>query len=613
MSNLPRSSLWRSLRVFFLIILVVVVYAYGFQVTQVNLLEAQLPARQEQLVRIIRGLAQPDLLYFDQESQTGATQIQMPCSGAAFQLPAVPAGGPTIRLDKTCGAVGDEVHVEGSGFRPNTAGSLRWKPPEGEERRLTGIKTDGTGHFVATFAIPKVRTSTEPHDVSAVVKWNVGLPRPSEALKVTWEKIIETIFLALIATTLGTILSVPISFLAARNLMEQITWPLTGMALSLLVAPIGFAVGAVVFGEVGKLGVSLGDKGIVGVVAWLVSLAVLWLCLRLAAPPGDVPTTGVSRLLRLVGLAGLALVGCVSLGLLAGLGLGLGQALQLALGGSATESAGWGFFGNFIFVMADALRLLLPVIGGLAGLIALSSVSGSLGGRLVERSTPAVSKALGVAFGGLAGAIWLGLIGAGVGWLYESPNPMAHIGGPALVGLIGGGLACLALSPTRPVAGGHAIYYLTRTILNALRAIEPLIMVIVFAVWVGIGPFAGVLALTLHTVAALAKLYSEQVENIMPGPIEAITATGANRLQTIIYAVIPQIVPPYISFTIYRWDINVRMSTIIGFGGGGGIGFVLQQNINLLQYRQASVMMIAIAIVVASLDYASAEIRKRFI
>jgi phosphonate ABC transporter permease subunit PhnE len=613
MNNLPQSSLWRSLRVFFLIILVVVVYAYGFQVTQVDLQEAQKPARQEQLVRIIRGLAQPDLLYFDQESQTATAQMQTPCSSATFQTSAAPASGPTIRLDRTCGAVGDTVRVEGSGFRPNTAGSLRWKPPQGEERRLTGIKTDGDGHFSATFTIPKVREASEPQEVSAVVKWNVGLPRPSEALKVTWEKIIETIFLALIATTLGTILSVPISFLAARNLMEQITWPLTGMALSLLAAPIGFAAGAVVFGEVGKLGVGLGDKGIVGVIAWLVSLAVLWLCLRLAAPPGDVPKTGISRLLRLVGLAGLALVGCGSLGLLAGLGVNLGQALQVALGGSATESVGWGFFGNFIFVMADTLNLLLPVIGGLAGLLALSSASGSLGRQLVDRSTPTVSKALSVVFGSVAGAIWFGLIGAGVSWLYESPNPAATIGGPTLVGLVGGGLAALALSATRPVAVGHAIYYTTRTILNTLRAIEPLIMVIVFAVWVGIGPFAGVLALTLHTVAALAKLYSEQVENIMPGPIEAVTATGANRLQTIIYAVIPQIVPPYISFTIYRWDINVRMSTIIGFGGGGGIGFVLQQNINLLQYRQASVMMIAIAIVVASLDYASAEIRKRFI
>ena len=95
-------------------------------------------------------------------------------------------------------------------------------------------------------------------------------------------------------------------------------------------------------------------------------------------------------------------------------------------------------------------------------------------------------------------------------------------------------------------------------------------MAIIFVVWVGIGPFAGALALSLHTVAALAKLYSEQVESIMEGPIEAVKATGANQLQTIVYAVVPQIIPPYISFTMYRWDINVRMSTIIGFAGGGG-------------------------------------------
>ena len=111
----------------------------------------------------------------------------------------------------------------------------------------------------------------------------------------------------------------------------------------------------------------------------------------------------------------------------------------------------------------------------------------------------------------------------------------------------------------------------------------------------------------------MGKLYSEQVESIAQGPIEAVTATGANSLQTIIYAVVPQIVPPYIAFTIYRWDINVRMSTIIGFAGGGGIGFLLQQNLNLLKYRQAAVQMIAIAIVVASLDYVSARIRERII
>jgi phosphonate transport system permease protein len=157
------------------------------------------------------------------------------------------------------------------------------------------------------------------------------------------------------------------------------------------------------------------------------------------------------------------------------------------------------------------------------------------------------------------------------------------------------------------------IYNAVRTTLNATRSIEPLIMGIVFVIWVGIGPFAGVLALTLHSIASLGKLYSEQVENIDAGPIEAIQATGANRLQTIIYAVVPQIVPPYLAFTMYRWDINVRMSTIIGFVGGGGIGFILQQQINLLQYQNAGVAMLAIAVVVSVLDYASAAIRERMI
>jgi phosphonate transport system permease protein len=157
------------------------------------------------------------------------------------------------------------------------------------------------------------------------------------------------------------------------------------------------------------------------------------------------------------------------------------------------------------------------------------------------------------------------------------------------------------------------IYYLTRTILNIVRAIEPLIWALVAVVWVGLGPFAGIIALTFHSIAALGKLYSEAIENIDPGPIEAIQATGANKLQTIMYAVIPQMIPPFVSFSIYRWDINVRMSTIIGLVGGGGIGFLLVQYIRLLNYRAAGIAVWFIAITVAILDYVSAEIRQRFV
>lgn len=156
-----------------------------------------------------------------------------------------------------------------------------------------------------------------------------------------------------------------------------------------------------------------------------------------------------------------------------------------------------------------------------------------------------------------------------------------------------------------------AIYVIVRTILNIVRSIEALIIAIVFVIIVGLGPFAGVLAITVHSVAALAKLYSEVIEGIDPGPIEAVRATGANWAQVVRYAVIPQIIPPFTAFTIYRWDINVRSSTIIGFVGGGGIGFYLVQWIQINQMRAVGAAFIAIAVVVIALDYVSAKIRER--
>ena len=129
----------------------------------------------------------------------------------------------------------------------------------------------------------------------------------------------------------------------------------------------------------------------------------------------------------------------------------------------------------------------------------------------------------------------------------------------------------------------HAIYYVTRSVFNLLRSYDPLVMATIFGFWLSFGPFPGFLALTVVTIASLGKLFSEAVEGIDSGPIEALQATGANRLQVVVYAVIPQIVPDFISFIIYHWDINVRISTIIGFVGGGGIGYYLSQQINMLR------------------------------
>jgi phosphonate transport system permease protein len=157
---------------------------------------------------------------------------------------------------------------------------------------------------------------------------------------------------------------------------------------------------------------------------------------------------------------------------------------------------------------------------------------------------------------------------------------------------------------------GNIVYVIIRTLATIVRSIEAIVWAIIFCVWVGIGPFAGMLALWVHSIAALIKLYSEQIENIDPGPVEAVKATGAATLQVWRYAVIPQILSPFLAFTIYRWDINVRMATIVGFVGGGGIGLALQQQQQMLAWRSVGLIMWMIALVVWVMDMISGAVRQ---
>lgn len=172
-------------------------------------------------------------------------------------------------------------------------------------------------------------------------------------------------------------------------------------------------------------------------------------------------------------------------------------------------------------------------------------------------------------------------------------------------------LAARNLMTGNPISS--VIYVIMRTILNVTRSIEALIMAIIFVIIVGLGPFPGMIALTIHTTAALGKLYSEVIEGIDHGQIEAIRATGANWLQVVRFGVIPQIVPQFTALTIYRWDINIRSSTIIGFVGGGGIGFFLWQWIILQDFRAVGTSFVAIAVVVVILDFFSARLRERLV
>lgn len=154
------------------------------------------------------------------------------------------------------------------------------------------------------------------------------------------------------------------------------------------------------------------------------------------------------------------------------------------------------------------------------------------------------------------------------------------------------------------------VYMILRTFLNVTRSVEALVWAIIFSVWVGIGPFAGMLALMIHSIASLAKQYSEMVETVSDGPIEGVQSTGATKLQTIWFAIVPQVVLPYISFTVYRWDINVRMATIIGLVGGGGIGTMLMAYQQQGMWAEVGTIIVVIAVVVWMMDQASAYIRE---
>lgn len=611
MKNQKKASPWRSLQVGLVALLTMVIFAYGFQITKVNLEELRSPNRQESLVRVTRALAKPDIFAYDQIEEIINSPVYVTCpTSGALTLPEPDKSGPYLTISPTCAEPGETVHVEGFNFAPNTSGPLRFVPGSDPNNTVTlgrdNVETDSSGHFSFDFSLPK-RPSEDVQYIRATLRQNVGLPHLTKTAYDTWEKIVETVFLALLATVFGTFLAIPLSFIAARNLMKNVKSPLTSIALSVLGWPIGIVIGYLIVRWVEAMSGSIGSNGWINLVSIIVSPLLMWFGLRWALPQEETirPSQGI-RIARMVVIFLTVLIGFFGLFQLASLTKGVGKSLEAILGS-------FSFLGYFLFQVGDIVAIITPALGALAVGGTLSSFLGRIGQRSSEKLPSSATKVLNIFLSTTAGATVLVLLGQLVEWLYQLGKPAYTLWGPLIVG---GGLGLLLAFTTKPkdtLPIGLVIYSITRTILNALRSVEALVMAIVFVIAVGIGPFAGVMALGLHTIVSLAKLYSEQVESISAGPLEAVEATGANRLQTIVYAVIPQIVPPYISYTMYRWDINVRMSTIIGFVGGGGIGFLLQQNINLLNYRAASAQMIAIAVVVSLMDYISSVLRERVV
>ena len=180
------------------------------------------------------------------------------------------------------------------------------------------------------------------------------------------------------------------------------------------------------------------------------------------------------------------------------------------------------------------------------------------------------------------------------------------IWGTALAVLFGIPLAILSSANIAPMW----IVQPTRRLMDAFRAINELVFAMLFIVAVGLGPFAGVMALFVHNTGIIAKLFSEAVEAIDPQPVEGIRATGASRLQEVIYGVIPQVIPLWVSFTLYRFETNVRSATVLGIVGAGGIGFVLHESIRSFLYAETAAIILIVIVSVTMIDLLSAYVRR---
>ncbi len=556
----------------------ILIFSLGWNITQIDLGKAIAEYKDTQ--GILSRIFWPwrNAFEFEQISNDAIAKIQAPCPEGATGPPvnqpqpdgiwisATPTCGDLSVRDLTGGfTLGTELTIIGGGFIPGWTVEIFWKNPIGnpfQPRSVgeTSIEIDDNGEFSTLLNIPDavipITAIGDQHHTLIVRQETeeVFTGNLSREMKLALVGMLETIMLALMATFFGIIFAFPISFLAARNLMAPISAPLRKV-----VGGVAFALPAV----------------------WLAAI----ITGLAAAALGGLERAPI----------GIALIGMITL-----LSLGF---MGYSLGGSLLTKVSEKISGNTTNMILGTLASMLAAIPGwfiglgiVYGLVSIPLSEEKVAESVVNLPFPVISFESGQAL------------------FTNSPSLASGIAFlSALIFALVAFVWVFRSGSEKELKIGLFIYTVTRTGMNIVRSIEPLIWAIVATIWVGLGPFAGSIALTLHTIAALGKLYSESIESIDPGPIEAIQATGANRLQTITYAVVPQILPPFISFTIYRWDINVRLSTIIGLVGGGGIGFLLIQWIRQFQYENAGIAVWMITITVATLDYISSSIRQRFV
>lgn len=468
-------------------------------------------------------------------------------------------------------------------------------------------------------------------------------------------KMVETIAIGLMATLFSTLLAFPLSFLAAHNLMARIPGGQLIYTLMRTLFNIVRAVDTVVWGLIVIVWVGLGTFA--GVIALSIhsvaALAKLYSEEIEHIDPGSVEalTASGANLLQVIRFA---VVPQITPSFLAYTLLRWDINMRSATIIGFVAGGGIGFF-VVETIRAGAYQLYATALWVTAVVIILVDyISARLRENILKDQPLSTTTPRQQTFGRLRRAFYIvvGLALLAYCWqvteinlkdlfapaptflrllgdflrLDLSPAVVSTVTGQmlttifqAMLATTFGSLAALPFSflGARNLTGGRPglawAYVATRSLFNVLRSIEALLYVAIFVFWVGIGPFAGMLALAVTTFALIGKLFSEAIENIEPGSIEAVTATGADTLQTIAYAIVPQIVPAFVSYLIYQWDINIRMATIIGFAGGGGIGLTLSTYFGSLQYHKAGTVVAFIVIIVAVMDFASAKLREQLI
>jgi phosphonate transport system permease protein len=194
-------------------------------------------------------------------------------------------------------------------------------------------------------------------------------------------------------------------------------------------------------------------------------------------------------------------------------------------------------------------------------------------------------------------------------------EPLSQTFRMALIGALFGALLAIPFSllAARNLVRSKAVYYAVRTGLNLIRTIPDLVLAAVLTGALGLGALPGVTALAIFSFALIAKLLSESIEAIDPGPLEAMRACGANWLQMIAYGVAPQVLPQFLAYWIYVLEVDVRASTVLGFVGAGGIGMTLMADLNLTRFRNVGAIIVVILVVVVVMEWISTKVRERLV